>query len=196
MKRTRLTYANVVSTIALVASLTGGAAYAASQIGSKDIANNSITARDIAKNAIGQSELKGGPIPGLAGYVGADIENSPSQPLPADGSFVPLDSGSFDFEAKGRTRLTGVIEVTNTTGSPLGLCDHFVVDGEVVADIDVTIPANSTVAVPIATSSIVIFKGKTSYSIEASANAAGLEIDGLHYASDEFRPIVIPPGRG
>ena len=46
--RFRLTYANVVSTIALVFALGGGAAFAASQIGTQQIAANAVTTGKIA----------------------------------------------------------------------------------------------------------------------------------------------------
>ena len=47
--RGRVSYANVMATLALFLALAGGAAVAANQI----------TARDIAKDAVGGSELKG-----------------------------------------------------------------------------------------------------------------------------------------
>lgn len=45
--RPRLSYANVASTIALVAALGTGGAYAANTIGSDDIIDESIQAQDI-----------------------------------------------------------------------------------------------------------------------------------------------------
>jgi hypothetical protein len=48
--RRRLTYANVVSTVAVVGMLAGGGAYAASKIGAKDIAKNAIRSKHV-KNA-------------------------------------------------------------------------------------------------------------------------------------------------
>ena len=45
--RDRLTYANVVSTLALVLVIGGGGAYAAGFIDSGDIVNNSIESRDL-----------------------------------------------------------------------------------------------------------------------------------------------------
>src|SRR5438477_11548516 len=43
----RLTYANVVSTLALVIALGGGAAYAAGTIGSDDVIDNSLRSVDV-----------------------------------------------------------------------------------------------------------------------------------------------------
>jgi hypothetical protein len=55
--RARLTYANVVATLALFVAL-GGSAYAAHQITSRDIRNRSIRAVDVSKNALGGTEIK------------------------------------------------------------------------------------------------------------------------------------------
>ena len=53
----RLTYANVVSTLALVIAVGGGSAYAATTL-----ARNSVGARQIKTNAVGSSELKRGAV--------------------------------------------------------------------------------------------------------------------------------------
>jgi hypothetical protein len=52
----RLTYANVVATLALFIAL-GGTGYAASQLTGRDIKNRSLTGADIKKNAIGGNEV-------------------------------------------------------------------------------------------------------------------------------------------
>lgn len=54
----RLTYANVVATIALFLALGGGAVYAAGKIGSSGIAKNAIKSRHIAPGAVKSSEVK------------------------------------------------------------------------------------------------------------------------------------------
>ena len=46
--RSRLTYANVVSTIALILAIGGGAAFAASKIGTREIKANAVTTGKIA----------------------------------------------------------------------------------------------------------------------------------------------------
>jgi hypothetical protein len=56
--RKRLTYANVMSSIAVFLVLGGGAAYAAKKIGSNEIKGNSITTGKIKKNAITGSKIK------------------------------------------------------------------------------------------------------------------------------------------
>jgi hypothetical protein len=55
--RNRLSYANVVSTIALFLALTGGAVYAAGKIGSGDIAPNAIKSKQIAPKAVKPSDM-------------------------------------------------------------------------------------------------------------------------------------------
>ena len=50
--RSRLTYASVMSTLAVFGVLAGGGAYAASQIGPKDIAKNAVRAKHIKKNQV------------------------------------------------------------------------------------------------------------------------------------------------
>jgi hypothetical protein len=54
--RDRLTYANVVATLALFVAL-GGTGYAASQITSRNIKNRSIKGVDISKDALGGTEV-------------------------------------------------------------------------------------------------------------------------------------------
>jgi hypothetical protein len=54
----RLTYANVMATIAAFLALGGGAVYAADKIGGSDIRSNAIKDRHVAKNSIGKSEIE------------------------------------------------------------------------------------------------------------------------------------------
>lgn len=50
--RQRLTYANVMSTIAVFAVLAGGSAWAASKIGTKDIKDGAVTAKKLRDKAV------------------------------------------------------------------------------------------------------------------------------------------------
>jgi hypothetical protein len=54
----RLTYANVVSSMALFLVLTGATAFAASKIGSNGLKSNSVTTAKIKKNAVTASKIK------------------------------------------------------------------------------------------------------------------------------------------
>lgn len=56
--RKRLTYANVMSSIAVFLVLGGGAAYAAKKIGSNEIQGNSITTGKIKKEAVTKAKIK------------------------------------------------------------------------------------------------------------------------------------------
>ncbi len=56
--RKHVTYANVMSSIAVFLVLGGGAAYAAKKIGSNEIKGNSITTGKIKKNAVTASKIK------------------------------------------------------------------------------------------------------------------------------------------
>lgn len=56
--RNRITYANVMSSIAVFLVLGGGAAYAAKKIGTNEIKGNSITTGKLKKNAVTASKIK------------------------------------------------------------------------------------------------------------------------------------------
>ncbi|MCB1016546.1 MAG: hypothetical protein KDB10_15760 [Acidimicrobiales bacterium] len=60
--RSRITYANVTATLALVVALTTGTAYAAATITGADIVNGSITQADIASNSLGGKVIKNGAV--------------------------------------------------------------------------------------------------------------------------------------
>ena len=53
----RLTYANVVATIALVIAVGGGAAYAANTVFSTDIVDGEVKTADIATNAVRSTKI-------------------------------------------------------------------------------------------------------------------------------------------
>lgn len=55
--RPRLTYANVVATLALFVAL-GGSAYAGLRISGKDIQKHSITGQNIKQNSLGRKQIK------------------------------------------------------------------------------------------------------------------------------------------
>lgn len=59
MKRipSKLTYANVMSTVAVFVAL-GGSSYAALTISGRDVKNGSLTSRDIKRNSLGGSRIK------------------------------------------------------------------------------------------------------------------------------------------
>src|SRR5215208_5162078 len=79
--RNRLSYANVMSTIAVFGVLAGGGAYAASKIGASDIAKNAVRSKHITENAVKTPEIADGAVTapkladgveGLQGTPGVD----------------------------------------------------------------------------------------------------------------------------
>ena len=56
--RRRLSYANVVATLALVVAVGTGGAYAAHQIGPKDIKKNAVRAKHVKKNQVRAKHIK------------------------------------------------------------------------------------------------------------------------------------------
>lgn len=61
-KRPRLTYANIVSTLALFLALGGGAAYAASKVSSSDLAKGAVHTSNVFKRAITSGKLAVGAV--------------------------------------------------------------------------------------------------------------------------------------
>ena len=62
--RARMTYANVVSTIALAIAIGGGTAYAATKIGTKNIRYHAVTASKLATNSVTGSKVKSNALSG------------------------------------------------------------------------------------------------------------------------------------
>ena len=56
----RLTYANVMATIAVFGVLAGGGAYAASKLGASDIAKNAVRSKHIKQSAVKSKHVKDG----------------------------------------------------------------------------------------------------------------------------------------
>jgi len=57
--RRRLTYANVVATIALFLALSGGVVWAAGKVGTKNLKANAVTAGKIKRNAVTNAKIRG-----------------------------------------------------------------------------------------------------------------------------------------
>ena len=108
MRKTRplLTYANVVSTLALVIALGGGTAYAAARIGSADIIDNSVQSRDLRDSHVRGRDLAAASVDGdkvLDGSLAlADLAPAAKAAIEAEGRaiatarvrFVSTDGGS------------------------------------------------------------------------------------------------------
>jgi hypothetical protein len=71
--RSRLTYANVLSTIAVVSVLGTGSAYAAAQIGAGDIKRNAVRSKHVKMNALKGVDVKEASLRGIGlGLLGGD----------------------------------------------------------------------------------------------------------------------------
>ena len=68
--RKRLTYANVMATVAVFVAL-GGSSYAALKITGKQVANGSLTGKDIKRKSVPLNRLKGKLPAGRRGAAGA-----------------------------------------------------------------------------------------------------------------------------
>jgi hypothetical protein len=83
--RARLSYANVVSTLALFLALSGGAVYAAGKIGSDDIAANAVKSKQIAPGAVHDTDMAT-PVRFVAKAKGGSAAFTPSEtPYPLSG---------------------------------------------------------------------------------------------------------------
>lgn len=113
--RSRMSYANVVATLALFLALTGGTVYAASKLGrdevkSKNIAKGAVKNSDLAKNSVKGKNIKGGAVASsdltadllskLDTEVTASASGGPA-PIVAGGADVPLPiTGTTTFTSK------------------------------------------------------------------------------------------------
>jgi hypothetical protein len=122
----KLTYANVVATLALFLALSGGVVWAAGKIGAKNLKANAVTAGKIKRNAVTNAKIRGNAVTAAKIKAGAVdftklaagtnlILNAASPPTAANGvapvnvpltgaaTFTPA-AGTADFlsvEAKG-----------------------------------------------------------------------------------------------
>jgi hypothetical protein len=86
--RSRLTYANVMATLAVFISL-GGTSYAVAtgSIGSREIKNNAVTSTDLTNNGIRGADLRNGTVAGVDvkndGLTGADVLESSLGTVPS-----------------------------------------------------------------------------------------------------------------
>ena len=108
----RLSYANVMSTIAVFGVLAGGSAYAASKIGPQDIAKNAVRdkhikknqvkAKHVAKNAVRTPEIRDGSVTaeklaeGVEGLQGAKGDPGSQGPKGDRGPVGPTEGTTVD----------------------------------------------------------------------------------------------------
>lgn len=102
--RRRLTYANVIATLALFLALSGGVVWAAGKVGTKRLKANSVTTRKIRANAVTGSKIKNGAVTFAKLGAGASlIVNAGSPPVSASAA------SPVDVPLAGRTSFTPAI---------------------------------------------------------------------------------------
>lgn len=164
--RARLTYANVMSTLAVVLVLGTGTAYAAGSIGSRqvidnslrsiDVKNDNLTGTDLKNGSLGTPELSGATINGLLPRAGSSGGGGNVVDTDDSDGYQPLINSEV---RPGNQMMVFAGHVTNSTGSPIDLrCNVFVNNtNDVVGDgddtvgntVETTVPANGSEAVVI-----------------------------------------------
>jgi hypothetical protein len=134
--RKRLTYANVMSSIAVFLILGGATAIAAKKIGTKQIKANAITTGKIKKNAVTKAKIKNGAIDGSkiadGSVTGSDI-NGPSTPF-----------SQVVHRARGATQLVLTGAFQQLALSPANYTQLTGEDDQFMGALDVTFPAGCT----------------------------------------------------
>lgn len=109
--RKRLTYANVIATLALFLALSGGAVWAAEKVGTSKLKRNAVTAAKIKRNAVTSAKIRGNAVTGpkiKAGAVGfAKLATGTN--VIAKASSIPLPAaiaGPTDVNLVGTTSFT------------------------------------------------------------------------------------------
>ena len=93
-RSSRLTYANVVATLALVIAVAGGTAYAANTVFSSDIVNGEVKSADIGNNEVRSADVRDDTLAG-GGLGSADIaKNSFRGPDIAESALQDVDAGT------------------------------------------------------------------------------------------------------
>ena len=125
--RSKLSYSNVIATIALFLALGGGAAFSASKIKTGEIAKNAIKKNQLAKNSVTKDDFaKGALIVGSATSSGTLLNVQPAPP--AVNVQITLSGKTSFTSKKGRVGLV-MAEVKGTVQALAagGSCDPFIV---------------------------------------------------------------------
>jgi hypothetical protein len=113
----RLSYANVMATIAVFGLLAGGGAWAASKIGTADLKNGAVTAKKLRKGAVTTKKIRKGAVTQvkLAGPPALHRVGAPGEPPFASGASNvnpggPTEPAAFYKDLEGIVHLEGLIE--------------------------------------------------------------------------------------
>lgn len=112
----RLTYANVVATMALFLALSGGVVYAANKIGAKNLRANAVTAGKIKRNAVTNAKIRGNAVTAAKIKAGAvDFAKlAPGTNLVASAASAPAAANA---DPAINVPLSGATTVTPVAGS-------------------------------------------------------------------------------
>ncbi len=112
----KLTYANVVATLALFLALSGGVVWAAGKIGAKNLKANAVTAGKIKRNAVTNAKIRGNAVT-TAKIKDAAVDFAKLAP----GTNLVTVATSAPTAANGATAvnvpLSGAVTVTPATGA-------------------------------------------------------------------------------
>jgi hypothetical protein len=113
----RLSFANVVSLLALFVAL-GGSSYAAMKIGSDEIADNSVRGRDIHKNTVRGTDIRNNDVKGRDvrdnTLTGEDLKESTLEAVPSARDALTLGGKPASaFLGSNRQTRTGLIKLAH-----------------------------------------------------------------------------------
>lgn len=179
--RSRLTFANVTSMIALFVAL-GGTSYAlaANSIGAREIKKNGVKASEIARNAVGASEVRSNSV------AGGDV---------ADGTIGSLDIG--DNAITGSELAANSVGAGETAANSVG--SEEVVNGSLGATDLVAGLLDHTLSATVQRTDVALADNTTG-AAEASCPAGSTAIGGGasvdQTSSDDIKLMVSRPGNG
>ena len=125
----RLSYANVVASIALFAAL-GGSAYAVATVTGKDVRNNSLTGKDVRNRSLTQKDIRAGSVDtrfALVDEMGNIVEQSGgfrvvskpgSNGQPESNPNIYIDTGS-SLRGRGLSATTAIQNQVDTDGDEM-----------------------------------------------------------------------------
>jgi hypothetical protein len=152
--RARLTYANVVATLALFVAL-GGTGYAASQITSRDVKNRSLKGGDLKKNTVTGTEIREsrlGRVPAADNAVTADVSKTAGSATTAgsagvaDVANVANDAQQLAGQGVGAFERSSRTQFGKASAAPAGVSGETVVLSwpELGAQVTSASPVNGT----------------------------------------------------
>jgi hypothetical protein len=128
--RSRLTYANVMSTIAVVFALGGGVAYAANTVFSTDIVDGEVKNADLAPNSVATSKISNGTV-GLADLAPDAVDASKV----LDESLTAFDLGSNSVGSDEiQTDAVNATEIADNTIDGGEIIDNSMTSTDLAAD--------------------------------------------------------------